>query len=89
MVGDGTCGRCGKLLPPYGAGVPTSEAEYYCWGHVAEDAEAPHVARWAALRARLDERLAMARPVLDEAGHHGVAVLVPVEEMLIWMDELA
>lgn len=43
---------------------------------------------WRALRDRLNERLTMARQVLDEAGHGSVAVLVPVEEVLIWMDEI-
>lgn len=41
-----------------------------------------------ALRQKLTERFEMARKVLDEAGYDEVAVLVPVEEVLIWMDEL-
>lgn len=43
---------------------------------------------WGQLRTRLQDRFDMAREVLDEAGHEGVAVLVPVEEVLIWMDEI-
>jgi hypothetical protein len=44
---------------------------------------------WLEMRTRLNDRLVMAREVLDENGMNDVAVLVPVEEVLIWMDELS
>lgn len=43
---------------------------------------------WEQLRSRLQERFEMAREVLDANGHESVAVLVPVEEVLIWMGEI-
>ena len=45
-------------------------------------------APWMALRERLHDRLEMARSVLDEQGYEDVAALVPIEEVLIWMDEI-
>ena len=43
---------------------------------------------WSDLRRRLQERLTMAREVLDAEGLDHVAALVPIEEVLIWMDEI-
>lgn len=42
----------------------------------------------ATLRQRLRGRLSMAREVLDEQGYGEVAALIPLEEVLIWMDEV-
>jgi hypothetical protein len=44
--------------------------------------------RWAELRGRLTERSKMAHKVLDETGHVGVPIVIPIEEVVIWMDEL-
>lgn len=43
---------------------------------------------WSDLRRRFQERLTMAREVLDAEGLAHVAALVPIEEVLIWMDEI-
>jgi hypothetical protein len=45
-------------------------------------------AAWNALRVRLRERFTLAREVLEENELGHVAALVPIEEVLIWMDEL-
>lgn len=44
--------------------------------------------RWTELRRLLEERFTMARGVLDANGHDASAVLVPIEEVLIWMRDL-
>lgn len=43
---------------------------------------------WEALKVALHDRLEMARGVLDEAGHKGAPVVIPIEEVLIWMRDL-
>lgn len=42
---------------------------------------------WNRLRVRLVERFQMASEVLKEEGLDHVARLVPIEEVLVWMDE--
>lgn len=47
-----------------------------------------YVAAWNALRVSLQERYTMAREVLEENELGHVAALVPIEEVLSWMDVL-
>lgn len=42
---------------------------------------------WNVLRVRLVQRFQMAREVLKAEGLGHVAALVPIEEVLVWMDE--
>lgn len=42
----------------------------------------------AEIERRLQERLSMAREVLDREGHGDVAALVPIEEVLLWIEEV-
>lgn len=37
---------------------------------------------------RLRERLVMAREVLDREGYGSTAALIPIEEVLIWIEEV-
>ena len=48
----------------------------------------PGEPEWLAMRVRLRDRFQMAREVLDAHGHNGAPVLVPIEEVLAWMDEI-
>lgn len=52
-----------------------------------EDAPTPLPDPIEVVRQRLQERFTMAREVLDEQGMDSVAALVPIEEVLIWIDE--
>ncbi len=49
---------------------------------------AEYVARWDALRVRLLQRYKMSREVLEASGEGQYAALIPIEEVLIWMDEI-
>ena len=48
----------------------------------------PGEPEWLAMRVRLRDRFQMAREVLDAHGHDASPVLVPIEEVLAWMDEI-
>ena len=60
--------------------------------HPGDDALAQRVSQgadnWEALKKALQARMEMARPVLDEAGHGGVPVVIPIEEVQFWMRDL-
>ena len=43
---------------------------------------------WEALKKALQDRFEMARGVLDEAGHQGSPVVIPIEEVQFWMRDL-
>lgn len=43
--------------------------------------------RLAVFKKRLQDRLALARKALDEQGLEDVAALIPIEEVLVWLED--